>query len=117
MLGVVDINFKLTNKKTYISQSTIHGWGVFSGQDYKEGEIILESPINLIPIGESLPNSLAYFNFSQEGKMYIILGSPSFLNSSKSPNVTFNINPEEMTIKVKSLQYIKSNTELTLKYM
>jgi len=107
----------LINKKVYISKSPIHGWGVFSEQEYKKGDIILESPLTLIPIGESLPPSLLSFNFSSKGKMFIVLGIPSFINSSNSPNVEYNINHEEMIIRIISLQDIKSNIELTLKYI
>ena len=71
---------KLEMSDIYCAPSTVHGWGVFAGRDFRRGEILHESPGRLI---EGLPECITDDVFattqvlweSEAGYSHFMLGS------------------------------------------
>eukprot|EP00434_Breviolum_minutum_P017136 symbB.v1.2.015123.t1/scaffold1122.1/size136700/7 len=76
-------------------KSTVHGWGLFAGRDFEQGELLHESPGRLI---EGQPECISDDVFAttqilweDEAKNYSILGLgfASFHNHAEDPNTDF----------------------------
>ncbi|CAE7549457.1 unnamed protein product, partial [Symbiodinium pilosum] len=87
---------KLVISDIYCAPSTIHGWGVFAGRDFRRGEILHESPGRLI---EGQPECITDDVFAttqvlweNEAKNYSIfgLGFASLHNHAEDPNTEFS---------------------------
>lgn len=89
--------------KIRISQSPVHGWGVFASSVIKEGEIFEECPFLELPIenGESSPLLIDYrFNYpsgnsTENTKQVIVLGYGSLYNHSESPSAGWYSNSDK----------------------
>ncbi|CAK9013126.1 unnamed protein product [Durusdinium trenchii] len=79
----------------FCGKSTVHGWGLFAGRDFEQGEILHESPGRLI---EGQPECISDDVFAttqvlweDEAKNYSILGLgfASLHNHAEDPNTDF----------------------------
>lgn len=112
VLGVMDINILIN--KTYITKSSIHGWGVFALEDITEDEVVMQCIYK--DIGLSTPLPLKPYTF---GIGKIVLGNASFINGAGSKlnkNVKFEFDTERGIVNIKALQAISKNEELLLNY-
>jgi SET domain-containing protein len=111
----MDIN--LINFGLEVKQSPIHRWGVFATQSIKKNQTILQCICIVIPKGEYCPTPLLPYTFTALGDLFISMGIASLINSSKTPNVTFDYNQKEKILNIISLRDINSLEEITLDYM
>lgn len=109
--------------KIYISNSPIHGLGVFALEKINEGEIIEECPIYdlNIPFGHSSPVMIDYrFNWPQgsEGwtKQVIAWGYGCIYNHSEKPNALWRSNLENQTFEFYSVRDINPDEEIFVYY-
>lgn len=109
--------------KIYISNSSIHGMGVFASEKINEGEIIEECPIfDLnIPFGQSSPLMIDYrFNWPQGGqtweKQVLAWGYGSLYNHSEKPNALWRSNLENRTFEFYSVKDINPDEEILVYY-
>jgi hypothetical protein len=109
--------------KIYISNSDIHGLGVFASENIFEGEIIEECPIfDLgIPKGHSSPLMIDYrFNWPQGSdtwdKQVISWGWGSLYNHSSNPNAFWRSNLEKGTFEFVATKNINQNEEIVVWY-
>lgn len=103
--------------KTYISQSSIHGYGVFVTEDIRSNEIIIEYPYVLVRSHRPIPPEIATHMFAAEIDAIAVFGSAAYINSSKSPNVRYEIDLQTNLIQIIAINNIPANTEITLNYM
>ena len=102
--------------QTYISQSDIHGYGVFVTEDIKTGDIIIQHPCVPIQSRRPIPPELATYLFGDEKSIVAVFGNASYINSSKEPNVKHRIDLEKNTIFIIAIKDILQNQEITLNY-
>ena len=108
--------------KIYLSNSPIHGLGVFSSQFIHEGEIIEECPIlDLgIPKGQS-SNILGDYRFNwPQGndweKQVIAWGWGSLYNHSENSNASWRSNFINNTFEFYAIRDIQPNEEIFVYY-
>ena len=103
--------------KTYISQSDIHGYGVFVTEDIAAGDVIIQHPCVPIQSRRPIPPEIATYLFGDEKGIAAVFGNASYINSSKTPNVRHELDFESNVITVTAIQDIAAHTEITLNYM
>jgi SET domain-containing protein len=111
----MDIN--LINFGLEVKQSPIHRWGVFTTQNIKKNQTILQCVCIVIPKGEYCPTSFLPYVFSHSGDLFIVVGIASLINSSDAPNVMLDYNQKEKILNIISLKDIDPLEEITLKYI
>lgn len=110
------------SKKIYVSESTIHGLGVFANQAIKEGELIEECPIYdlNIPYGFASDTLIDYrFNWPQGvewEKQVVSWGYGSLYNHSDNPNAYWTSDSERGTFKFYASREILSDEEIFVYY-
>lgn len=108
--------------KIYVTESPIHGLGVFCSSEIKEGEVFEVCPIidMRMSIGETSPVLLDYrFNWPQGEtweKQVVGLGYASLYNHSESPNAAWRSNIEDMTFEFFATKDINPNEEILVWY-
>lgn len=100
-----------------IKKSPIHGWGVFTQEAIPKDQIITQSALIKIPVGEYCPNNVLTYTYSYEGNLFLSLGHANLINSSNEPNSRFEINTEDNIITIIATRDIFINEEITLKYL
>jgi hypothetical protein len=109
--------------KIYVKSSPIHGLGVFTSEDIKEGEIL--EVCNVIDMGmrfgESSHILIDYrFNWPQGGnsweKQVVPTGFGLLYNHSNTPNAAWRSNLENNTFEFYSTKNIKSDEEIFVWY-
>lgn len=115
--GVLVYNMLIDNL-TYIKKSQIHGWGLFAINPLYKGDIITQSPGITFKIGSYCPPEICTYTFPlpKEG-LILCLGSPSLINHSIKPNSVYEIDILNNILSIKALRNIKSDEEITLRYM
>lgn len=109
--------------KIYVSESSIHGYGVFAKEQIFEGEVFEECPIlDLgIPFGHSSSVLIDYrFNWPQgvstwEGQV-VAWGYGSLYNHSENPNAYWRSNTERKTLEFVCSRDIEQNEEIFVYY-
>ena len=108
--------------KIYISNSSIHGYGVFAGEIIYSGEVIEETPIFELGIekGQSSSLMLDYrFNWPQGGdweSQVIAWGYGSLYNHSEHPNAFWRSNMERGTFEFVAIRQIEIDEEVLVWY-
>jgi SET domain-containing protein len=108
--------------KIYISQSTIHGLGVFAKEIINEGEVIEECPILTLPIkkGESSPLLIDYrFNWPQgtePEEQVVSWGYGSLYNHSNNANAYWVSDLNKRTFIFIANRTILPNEEICVWY-
>jgi len=100
-----------------IKSSPIHGWGVFTNNNLQKNDVILQSILVKIPIGEYCPSSLMMYLYSGNGSLFLTQGHAGLINSSNFPNSKFEIDIENNIITIIAIRDIFINEEITLKYL
>ena len=109
-------------KKLYVSNSPIHGLGVFATEIIYEGEIIEICPvIDMCLNGESSHILIDYrFNWPQGGspwdKQVVSTGFALLYNHSNTPNAAWRSNLENNTFEFYSIKNIKADEEVFVWY-
>jgi len=102
----------------YVSDSNVHGYGVFTDVFIKKGEIIEEcSCIDLMSDIETFSTTRIYnYLFPYEGVLYLPIGLCLSLNSSTDINVEFEFDLTRKVIIFKALKDINPGEELFIHY-
>jgi len=109
-------------KKSYLTKSPIHGYGVFASETIFEGEVIEECPIHdlNIPLGTVSPLFIDYrFNWPQGDtweKQVLAWGYGSLYNHSNNPNAYWRSNLEKETFEFVCSKQINYGEEILVYY-
>ena len=95
----------LTNR-TYISQSDIHGYGVFAIEDIQTDEVIIEYPCVPVQSRRPIPPEITTHLFVAEKGVVVVFGNASYINYSKEPNTQYKINSEKNIIFITAIKDI-----------
>jgi SET domain-containing protein len=104
--------------KVYVSESPVHGWGVFASSKIEKGEIIEVCPVHDLQIkhGESSPVLLDYrFNWPQGTrweKQVIPWGYGALYNHSDNANANWRSNVENGTFEFYATEEILPGQEI-----
>ena len=108
--------------KIFVSNSPIHGLGVFSKDFIEEGEIIEESPIITLPINKGeLSGILLDYRFNWPTgldwqEQVVGLGFASLYNHSENPNAYWVSDTQRKTFKFISKRVINPMEEIFVYY-
>jgi SET domain-containing protein len=108
---------KLISCDLSISQSPIHGWGLFTNEFIKKDQIINQSVGINFSQGNDCPTELIRFVYAHTNGLMVFLGYASWINSSKTPNAIFTIDSVQNIITLTATQDINPTEEITLKYL
>lgn len=103
--------------QTFISQSDIHGYGVFAVRDIKTGDIIIQHPCVPVQSRRPIPPEIATYLFGTSSGIAAVFGNASYINSSKTPNAWHELDFKSNVITITAIQDIAENEEITLNYM
>jgi SET domain-containing protein len=108
--------------KIYVSESKIHGLGVFASAKISEGEVFEKCPVHdlQIPKGETSPLFLDYrFNWPQGidwEQQVVSWGYGSLYNHSDNPNANWRSNLEDRTFEFYATKEIEPGEEILVWY-
>jgi hypothetical protein len=108
--------------KIYISNSPIHGYGVFAGETIYPGEVIEETPIFDLGIEKGQISSLMIdyrFNWPQGlecDSQVLSWGYGSLYNHSEHPNAFWRSNMERGTFEFVATKQIEVDEEVLVWY-
>ena len=111
-----------TPHKIYISDSPIHGLGVFANEIIYEGEIIEICPVIDMGLNKEVSHILIdyRFNWPQGGspwdKQVVSTGFALLYNHSNTPNAAWRSNLENNTFEFYSIKNIKAGEEVFVWY-
>lgn len=108
---------KLINFNLSVEKSPIHGWGIFVNEFIHTDTVIIQSPGILLRTAVRYPTELMYYFYPCDGNFILALGYASLINSSKQPNVCFDVDAENKLVNIKSIQPIQPGEEITLNYL
>jgi SET domain-containing protein len=108
---------KLISCDLSISQSPIHGWGLFTNEFIKKDQIINQSIGINFPPGSDCPAELIKYVYAHSKGLIVFLGYASWINSSKNPNSKFIIDSEQNIITIIASKDINPLEEITLNYI
>lgn len=104
----------LKRLKLNIKKSKIHGWGVFSDEDYIPANTIIgEYPIIILT---KVDFNTQRYAFYWNKKIAIALGDVSLINHSIEPNCDWENDYTKNLIILKSIKDIRKNEELSINY-
>ena len=102
-----------------IRKSDIHGKGVFADKPYVNDEVVCVADVLII--NNDVSDDLQKYCFpwsSKDGLCCIVLGKPTFMNSSKEPNCKIvSVDKVNMTKTFITTRHIAVGDELLLCYM
>lgn len=104
---------QLFQNKLIVKKSSLHGYGVFAGKSFKEGEIVEECYILITRGGD---RKLEDYYFDVSGKYGIFTGFGVIYNHAAEPNVDYYINSKRRLATFKANRSIKKGEELTVSY-
>ena len=107
----------LINVRLTVSQSDIHGWGVFTYNDLEKDTIILQCACIVVTTGEYCPTSLLPYSFAAFGDLFIPIGIAGLINSSPIPNTIFEYDKDNKILSIKTIKDVIALEEITLKYI
>jgi SET domain-containing protein len=108
--------------KIYISNSPVHGLGVFASELINKGELIEECPILHLPVKRGETNYvLIDYTFvwpkSEDWNNHVIgLGNASLYNHSNNANAEWESDVQKGTFKFISTKEIKKDEEIFIYY-
>lgn len=97
----------------FVKKSPIHGYGVFAGKDFAEGEVIEEC--HTLFTSHRDPDFSNYY-FIAEDKAAIPLGHGCIYNHSNTPNIHYAYDPDNGLIIFTAAQAITAGEELCSSY-
>ena len=105
----------------YIDKSRVHGWGVFTKEDIKEGDLIEEAPVvHKSDLGGTInllhPYLMPYNRHETGFRYFIPTGYSILLNHSDEENVEWEINYETDVSLFYAAKNIKADEELFINY-
>lgn len=110
------------SQKIYVDQSGLAGLGVFAAEEIKEGEVIEEVPIILIPeeqLSDLTKTKLLDYFFAW-GKGFrqaaVALGFGSLYNHSYTPNARYFKKLDTISIQFVALKKIPIHQEILVNY-
>lgn len=80
---------RLFQNKLYVKESTLSGYGVFAGKNFKKGEII-EECYPLVSKSETADKGLVDYVFDMNEETVLLTGYGSIYNHSPRPNVSYS---------------------------
>lgn len=110
------------SNKIYINQSSIEGLGVFARHSIKEGDVIEEAPLILIPeeqISDITKTRLLEYYFAWGHKFSeaaIGLGFASLYNHSFEPNAKYVKDIENSILRFVAIKDIRQDEEVVVNY-
>lgn len=109
--------------KIFVSESPIHGLGIFASNFIKEGEIFEECPIHDLKVPKGAPCDILTdhrFNWpqgtSQWDKQVLAWGWGSLYNHSNNPNGAWRSNINNQTFEFYALRDINPFEEIFVYY-
>lgn len=108
--------------KIYAANSSIQGLGVFAREDIKEGEVIEEAPLILIPedqLSDLTKTRLLEYYFAWGHKFSeaaIGLGYASLYNHSYEPNARYIKDVENGLLRFVAIKNISQDQEIVVNY-
>ncbi|MEO8400589.1 MAG: SET domain-containing protein-lysine N-methyltransferase [Gammaproteobacteria bacterium] len=104
----------LTQKHLYVKKSPIHGIGVFTSVNIKQGEVIEECYGIVTHGGDKLLRDY-YFGPTDENKV-VLTGFGLLYNHSDEPNATYKFDEINRIMRFKAKRYIYANEEVFISY-
>lgn len=104
---------KLFQNKIYVKKSSLHGYGVFAGKNFKKGEKIEECYAIISKGGDK---TLEDYYFDADGKYALLTGFGSIYNHSDDPNSDHDINIKKRKATMVANQKIAKDEEIFISY-
>lgn len=100
-------------KKLFVNKSSIHGYGVFAGENIKKGDIIEECYCILTEECSCFSN----YAFAAKDKSSVVLGFGTIYNhSTEYQNAYFEFEPKRTLMVFKALRNIVKGEEIFTRY-
>ncbi len=106
----------------YVTESEIHGRGVFTSSEIEKETLIEICPVIVIPekdlelIHQTILHDYYFYWGEDEKDGAIVLGFGSMYNHSNSPNIYCIVNEESLSFEYYALRTIKAGEELLIDY-
>jgi SET domain-containing protein len=117
--GVVDPPQDQLNDAVLVTDSRVHGRGVFARRFIAAGERFCVNPLFRIPSRERrfLDQTALYDHyFEYNDDAFIALGPITFLNHQEQPNADFELDSEELQITLRAVNAIAPGEEISIHY-
>lgn len=99
-----------------VSESTVHGRGVFANMTSGPGEVLWTDPVLLVPHDEVDGVVSWYVVEWDEEDSALPLGRTSFLNHSEEPNAELQCDLDELELSVVAVSPIVPGDEIFIDY-
>jgi len=102
-----------------MTESSIHGRGVFAARRFERGEVIEECPVLVVPGDESAlldDTDLLGFTFEWNDGVAVALGYGSLYNHSWHPNARYDHDYDRGLVIYSAVSTIARGTEITVNY-
>lgn len=114
-------NKLIFNDKIEIRKSPIHGWGVFSKNFIKNGEILEECPFLVIPLAKNECSSIFIdyrFNYPRNMTEHQVIpfGFSCLYNHSDNPNAKWETDTENQIFIFSAIKDIQKDEEIFTYY-
>jgi SET domain-containing protein len=100
----------------YITKSKIHGRGVFTKEFIPKDTLIEKIPFIEFNRDNIIEEFKDYTFGISRSTVCLMLSYSSFLNHSDNPNAIIRPNPNEKFLYLHSIEEIKKDEEITIKY-
>lgn len=104
---------QLFQNKLIVKKSSLHGYGVFAGKNFKKGEIIEECYIISTRGGDK---KLQDYYFKVNNNYGIFTGFGIIYNHSDDPNADYFINAKRKLVTFKADRAIRKGEEIHISY-
>jgi len=106
-------------ERIYVAETgSALGRGVFTARDFSAGERVEICPVVLLDLkAQPFPGQIRRLLYCwSKTHVALALGYGSFYNHSDHPNLTFQLDPEKLTITFRALRDITAGEQLTISY-
>lgn len=107
------MKLQLVQAPLIVKKSSRHGYGVFAGKRFKEGDLIEECYI-LITRGKD--KALENYYFDVNGKYALLTGFGCIYNHSEDPNADYRYNEKRKLFTFKAEKTIRKGEEIFISY-
>ena len=104
----------LVSGQLVVKKSSVHGYGVFAGQDFLPDQIIEECIV--LEMNELQPELSNYYFRGGENKHLLVLGNGSLYNHANDANANHSFNEERKAMIFRAATYIKKGEEIFIYY-
>jgi hypothetical protein len=109
----MDMNSALQRKNLIVRPSTIHGYGVFAGEDINSGDIIEECYTIILDADNGIKN----FSFRANGRAAMVLGCGAIYNHlNQHYNADYSFDVERSAMIYRARREIKQGEEIFINY-